>query len=59
MSIVVTVLFSSEARGGFESVVEGNEEFSHDSGQGEFVRFAFCAKTLIKARQDGIVTSGD
>jgi hypothetical protein len=38
---VVTVLSSSWASGGFEDVVEREEEFSHDGGQSQFVWFTF------------------
>jgi hypothetical protein len=46
--VVVTVLFSRGARVGFEGVIEGEEEFSHDRGESQFGRFAFGAQTLIK-----------
>jgi hypothetical protein len=41
---VVTVLDSSEGRSGFEGIGEGEEEFSHDSSEGQFGRFAFGAQ---------------
>src|SRR5207247_8500630 len=54
---VVTVLRSSRGRNGFEDLVENDEKFSHDGSQGEFVRFAFGAQTLVKRREDMITTS--
>src|SRR6266496_3465408 len=54
---VVTVLSSSRGRNGFEDLVENDEKFSHDGSQGEFVRFAFGAQTLVKRREDMITTS--
>ena len=48
--VVVTVFFSSGAGDWFECGVESEEEFSHDGGQSEFVRFALGAQTLIKTR---------
>ena len=52
------MLFSSGAGDWFEGGVKGEEEFSHDCGQSEFVWFAFGAQALIKTRQDRIVASG-
>jgi len=52
------VLFSSWGKSGFEEVVEGEEEFSHDGGQSEFVRFSLGAQTLIKVGKDLVMTSG-
>ena len=52
------MLFSSGARKWFEGVIEGEQEFSHHCGESEFVRFAFGAQTLVKARQDRIEASG-
>jgi hypothetical protein len=39
----VTVLFSRWAGDRFECGVEGEEEFSHDRCESQFVRFAFDA----------------
>lgn len=52
------MLVSSGARERFEGLIEGEEEFSHHGGEGQFVRFAFGPQTLIKARQDRVEASG-
>ncbi len=51
------MLVSSEDWFGFEGVIESEEEFPHDCCESEFVRFAFGAQTLVKARQDRIEAS--
>ena len=37
-------------------MIEGEEEFSHNSGESQFVRFAFGAQTLVKAGEDWVIT---
>ena len=52
------MLVSSGAREWFECVIEGEQEFSHHCGEGELMGCAFGAQTLVKAREDWIVTRG-
>ena len=52
------MLVSSGARERFEGLIEGEEEFSHHGGEGQFVRFAFGAQTLVKVRQDRVEACG-
>src|SRR5437879_5263387 len=42
----------------FEGAVEGEEEFSHGGGEGEFGRFACDSQTLVKSGQDRVVAGG-
>ena len=52
------MLVSSGARERFDGLIEGEEEFSHHGGEGQFVRFAFGAQTLVKVRQDRVEACG-
>ena len=39
-------------------MIEGEQQFSHDCGESELVGFSFGSQTLVKEREDRIVTRG-